>query len=121
MKALRQFLTFDIDRFLCDKTLVVVSISDLIDYDSTKIVGTKVECAIIKDDTPYILGKDGQAITNLYEKLVIKIRYPHTVDVTVGTEVTPINATATVYGDYSNKLSVTAEGLAVKHVNKDKG
>ena len=113
MKGLRQFMTFDLSRFLEGKTLVATAINDLTDYDSGAIVGKKVECAIVRDDTAYTPGKDGAVVNNLYEKIVIKVKLPHTVDVTIGTEVTPINATAVGYGDYQNKLSITADGLKI--------
>lgn len=122
MKGLRQFLVFDCVRFFQDKSLVVVTISDLTDYDSSATIGKRVECAIIRDDTAYSPGKDGKTPTNLYEKIIIKIKYPNTVNVSVGDEVTLVNPVGTVYGDYSNKLSISAEGVeAIKHANKDKG
>lgn len=122
MKGLCQFLVFDMNRFLSGKTLVAVSVSDLVDYDSGKVIGAKVECAIIKDDTPYASNKDGSTINNLFEKMSVKIKYPNTVNVSVGDEVTLVNPVGTVYGDYSNKLSISAEGVeAIKHANKDKG
>lgn len=113
MKGLRQFMTFDLSRFLEGKTLVATAINDLTDYDSGAIVGKKVECAIVRDDTAYTPGKDGAVVNNLYEKIVIKVKLPHTVDVAIGTEVVPANATAVVYGDYQNKLSITADGLKI--------
>lgn len=68
-------------------------------------------------------GKDGAVGSNVYEKVSVKVKYPHTVSVTPGDEVTLINAVATVYGDYQNQLSITAEGVEAKHAsaNKDKG
>ena len=56
MKGLRQFMTFDLSRFLEGKTLVATAINDLTDYDSGAIVGKKVECAIVRDDTAYTPG-----------------------------------------------------------------
>ena len=66
MKGLRQFMTFDLSRFLEGKTLVATAINDLTDYDSGAIVGKKVECAIVRDDTAYTPGKDGAVVNNLY-------------------------------------------------------
>lgn len=124
MKYLRQFIHFDLASFLADKTLTVVGISDLMDHDTKAIIGKRVTCAIIRDDTAYHPGKDGPAISagNLYEKLSVKVKYPNTVSVTPGDEVTLINAVATVYGDFQNQLSIVSEGLEViKRPNKDKG
>lgn len=120
MKGLSQFLSFDLSRFLVGKTLVVVSISDLSEYGSDSVIGTKVECAIVRDDTVYAPGKDGAKVSNLYEKVNIKIKYPHTVSAEVGAVVVPVNAIATVYGEFRNKLSITADGLEVQAVQKGK-
>lgn len=125
MKYLRQFTHFDLASFLADKTLTVVGISDLMDHDTKAIIGKRVTCAITRDDTAYLPGKDGSAppVSNIYEKLAIKVRYPNTVSASIGDEVTLTNATATVYGDFQNQLSITAEGVEAKHAsaNKDKG
>ncbi len=123
MKHLRQFVNFDITAFLSAKTLVVVSVSDLTDHETRTIIGKRVTCAITRDDTVYLPSKDGSApASNIYEKLVIKVKYPYTVSVSPGDEVTLTNAVATVYGDYQNQLSITAEGLEViKYTAKDKG
>lgn len=124
MKYLRQFLHFDLSAFLVAKTLTVISISDLLDHETKAPIGKRVTCAITRDDTVYAPGKDGAVGSNVYEKVSVKVKYPHTVSVTPGDEVTLINATATVYGDFQNQLSIIAEGLeVVKHTNanKDKG
>lgn len=111
MKGLKQFQYFDLERFLIGKTLVVVSIRDLTEYNSDAVIGKKVECAIVRDETDYAHGKDGEKVTNLYEKLLVKVKYPHTVNAAIGDEVVLMNATATVYGEYANKLSILAEGV----------
>lgn len=112
MKALYQFEHFDLNGFLAGKSLAITAINDLTDYNSGTPIGKKVECAIVRDETKYAPSKDGGVVSNLYEKLIVKIKLPHTVaNVAIGDEVVPINATATVYGDYRNKLSITAEGL----------
>lgn len=120
MKGLHQFMCFDLGRFLEGKTLVVTSINDLTDYNSSTIIGKKIECAIIKDDTVYTPGKDGSMVSNLFEKVLVKVKLPHTVDVSIGTEVALVNATATVYGDYRNKLSITAERVVAAENQKEK-
>ena len=114
MKGLYQFERFDLGSFLAGKTIVVTSVNDLTDYNSGTIIGKKIECAIIKDDTAYMPSKDGSIVSNLYEKMLIKVKTPYTADVAIGTEVTLINATASVYGDYRNKLSIIAEGVVPK-------
>ena len=80
-------------------------------YTNTKAhLGTKVETVIAKDQTPY-KQKEGETVTNLYEKLVFKIKKD--VKVPVNSYIMPVNAVAVVYGDYRNNLSVTADDIRV--------
>lgn len=107
MKHLSQFIRFDLDSFLENKELLVLSVSDWVDFEDKTIKGTKITTVIISDDTDYN-GKDGN---NRFEKLVIKV--PKTIDVAVDSVIVPVNATARVYGDYNNQLSVVAEDIEV--------
>lgn len=118
MKNLKQFMPFNFNGFSAGKTFVVTGIKSLIDYNTKVIIGTKVECAITKDETVYEPDKNGNISTNLYEKLTVKVRLPNTVNVNVGDTVTFRNATANVYGDYSNLLSVEAEAIDVVKATK---
>lgn len=115
MKHLNEFLTFDIDGFLKDKALMTVSVKEWNDYDTKKHMGTKIEVVITKDNTPY-RQKSGEQTTNRFEKLTIKV----TKDVNVPLEsyVLPVNATATVYGEYRNMLSITADDIKVSQPKK---
>lgn len=107
MKHLNQFVHFDIDSFLENKELLVLSVSDWVDFEDKSVKGTKITTVIISDDTDYH-GKEGN---NRFEKLVIKV--PKAVDVAVDSVIVPVNATARVYGDYNNQLSVVAEDIEV--------
>lgn len=111
MKKLSYFLYFLIEDFLKGKRLMVIGQSEWKDYDSGKLLGTKVETVIIEDKTDY--GTLGKAL-NLYEKMTIKV--PKQIRVPVNSEITIINPEASVYGDYRNQLSVTAESVEI--VNK---
>ena len=71
-------------------------------------MGTKVELTITKDDTPY-KTKDGESVSNLYNKLIVKV--PGKVDLKIGTEVEIEGGEATVYGEYRNQLSVKAASV----------
>lgn len=114
MKNLYQFLMFNLVAFLSGKTLLVTGISPLCDRASGEVIGTRVECVITRDDTAYRPPKSGSTTsTNLYEKVYIKIKLPNTVSVNVGDVVEVVNGTATVYGDYNNNLSITADSLVV--------
>lgn len=111
LKGLHNFNRFEIDRFLKDKRLNVTGCSLWKDYDSGQILGTKVEVVIVEDNTPYKPKKDGTPVSNLYEKLTFKV--DKKVDVRIGEEVVPVNAVATVYGDYQNMLSIKASDIKV--------
>lgn len=115
MKHLNQFLAFDIDGFLKDKALMTVSVKDWNDYETKKHMGTKIEVVITRDDTPY-RQKAGEQTTNRFEKMTIKV----TKDVQVPLEsyVMPVHATATVYGEYRNMLSITADDIKVLQTKK---
>ncbi len=58
MKGLNQFGYFDFDRFSEGKQYLVTGQSKYIDYESKKHLGTKVDCVIASDKTPYVF-KDG--------------------------------------------------------------
>ena len=68
MKKLRQFLQFDLRRFLEGKTLVAIAATPW-KGEKGEILGGRVETAIIKDSTDY--GVPG--VTNIYEKIIVKI------------------------------------------------
>ena len=110
MKFLNQFTKFDLQGFLADKQLMVTGTSEWVDFDSKAHRGTKIEVAIVSDRTKY-KQRDGQQETNRFEKLAIKVSK----DVTVPLEsiITLVNGTASVYGDYRNQLSVTADDVKI--------
>ncbi len=109
MKKLRQFLRFDFEGFAKDKDFVVTGIGPWADFDTKEHLGTKVEVVIAKDKTPYQL-KDGEVVTNAYEKLTFKVAKDG-VTFPAGTHVVPVGVNATVYGDYMNKLSVKCQDV----------
>lgn len=111
MKCLRFFLKFLFELFAQGKVFTVTGISDWVDYDTKQILGTKVEVTITEDNTAYPPGKNGQPISNLYEKMYWKV--PKKVTFPIGTIVVPVNAEATVYGEYQNQLSVRVGDIKV--------
>lgn len=115
LKKLMQFLKFDFEEFSKGKVYQVNGISEWVDYTTKAHMGTKVEAVIVRDDTQY-KQKDGETVTNRYEKLNFKVRKD--VNVPVNAYIMPVNAAATVYGDYRNQLSVTAEDIRVLTPNK---
>ena len=84
LKCLGQYNRFDLAGFLADKTLAFTGASVWKDYATQQVMGTKAELTITKDDTPYKV-KDGESVTNLYNKLTVKV--PGKVDLQIGAEV----------------------------------
>ena len=82
------------------------------DYDTKALLGTKVETVITVDNTPYQPGADGTVQTNLFEKVTFKVA-KNDVNVKVGDFVKPVNAVATIYGEFQNQLSVKADDVVV--------
>lgn len=120
MKKLAQFLRFDFNAFSKGKAYQVTSTSEWVDYETKKHEGTKVEVAITKDNTQY-KQNEGENVSNLFEKLTFKVRKD--VNPPKGTYVVPVNPVATVYGEYRNQLSVTADDIQIltpsKPINKE--
>lgn len=120
MKYLSQFQRFDIDGFLKDKSLMTTAVKEWFEYDekgkkTDKCLGTMVEAVITNDATPYN-QKDGEQATNRFEKITFKI--PKKISVPLNVYVTPVNAKGKIYGDYRNKLSVTADDIKVLQPKK---
>lgn len=110
MKKLSQFLIFDMDAFSNGKLYQVTGVREWVDYNTKVHMGVKIDTIIAKDSTPY-KQKDGEIVTNQYEKLTIKCKKD--VKVPLNAYVMPINAVGVVYGDYRNQLSVTADDIRI--------
>lgn len=114
MKLLHQFRQFDSQKFLKDKVLEVTQITNWVDYNTKEVLGDKVEVVILVDNTPYTPTKNGETVTNKFEKLNVKV--PNADNIKAGDQVTLINPVGSVYGEYQNQLSLKADGLKI---NKD--
>lgn len=109
MKHLRDFNTFDSNAFFKDKLLVARECSDWQDEVTGIHQGTKVVVAIDKDNTVYQI-KDGEKfIDNEYEKITVKVK--NDVKFAKNTPVILVNAVAKIWGDFGDKLSVTADDM----------
>ena len=113
MFGLAQYLRFDCTAFLTDKVLSVTTCGPLQDYETKQVTGTKVVVVITKDGTPYKPKADGTVVSNLYEKITVKLPGKMGLTVPIGSVVELINATGTVYGEYRNQLSITADDIKV--------
>lgn len=118
LRHLREYERFDLEGFIKLLELMVTNISVWEDYTTKARLGTKVEVVITKDDTPYQPGADGSVQTNLFEKLVFKVR-KNDMSIKVGDIVVPKGAEAMVYGEYRNQLSITADDVVVVDAKTD--
>ena len=111
MRMLKQFTNFDLEGFLKDKVLLVTDCAPLKDYDNDeKVIGTKIEVTIFQDKTEYP-QVNGRTISNRFEKFNIKVH--KSIDISLNSVVVPVNGKGTVYGDFKNQLSVTADDVKV--------
>lgn len=124
IKNIYQFKRFDWDAFAKDKLFRCIGIAQWSEYKTKEVLGTKVQVAIVKDDTPYKPFKDGSpAPNNLFEKIDFKIpKSKKDVQVKVGDMVIPVNAVATVYtlkdSTKENQLSIKADDVKVLQPKK---
>ncbi len=93
MKKLNMFTYFDFNDFAKGKGFISTGIQPLKDFDSGKVIGTKVEAVIAQDNTSYG-NNEGEVVSNLYEKLTFKV--PTHIDIPMNVEIRPVNAKATV-------------------------
>lgn len=110
MKKLNQFTYFALEEFSKGKRFMSIGQQEWKDFKTGNILGTKVETVIVQDKTDYGV-QDGEVVSNLYEKLTIKV--PKKISVPMNVEIKMVNAVATVYGDFRNQLSVVADNIEV--------
>lgn len=110
MKYLNQFLKFDSSAFFARKILVANACTKWIANDTKAVLGTKVAVVVARDETEY-KKKDGEDASNLYEKFNVKI--PKSISVPIGAKVELVNPVGTIWGDYRNQLSVTADDIKI--------
>lgn len=112
MRHLNPFLRFDLPAFLSGKELTAIGSRPWVDPATGVVLGTKVDAAITKDNTEYPAPKDGMLpLTNIYEKLTIKI--PKDITIPAGAVIAIVDGVGTVYGDYRNQLSIKAADVKV--------
>ena len=111
LKKLSRFQYFDIEGFLEKKKLMTIGVQEWKDFDTQKVLGTKIEVVITVDKTDYGTT-GGEIVSNLYEKLTIKIPAKLS-NVPMNAEVRLIEPEAVVYGEYRNALSITADNIEI--------
>lgn len=110
LKKLNQFNYFDAEGFFGKLKLVTVGKSTWKDFDTGEIKGSKIELVVAGDRHKY-RTTDGDVVNNMYEKISVKVAKE--IDIPMNVEVILVNPEATIYGDYRNQLSVTAEDIQV--------
>ena len=110
MKGLGSFVSFNWAGFAAGKTFQVVGCAPWVDFETKAKLGSKVEVVITKDDTPYPV-KDGKVISNIFER--IQFKAPKEIALPVGAIVEPVDAVATVYGHFRNKLSIKVDDVRI--------
>lgn len=117
MRGLNQFLLFDFPRFADGKVFQVVSVRPWKEFESKKVLGTAVDCVIAVDNTVYPRSTPDKPITNRFERITFKVA--KSLQIPQDSYVIPINAKATVYGEYHNLLSVQAQDIQIANGNKN--
>jgi Ni,Fe-hydrogenase maturation factor len=109
MKKLNAFSRFDAEAFFADKKLQLLTVNEWTDYDTHAHMGLKADVVIIVDHTEYPT-KPGEQVTNKFEKLTVKVK-KDVLSVQPNDIVRLVNPVCTIYGDYRNQLSITADDL----------
>lgn len=117
MKKLSKFLKFDCQAFLNGKVLMVVGTAPWTDYDTKEVCGTTVEAVISKDETDYEL-KPGEQVSNLYEKVKIKVG-KNDLKIPIRARIELVNPVGTVYGDFRNQLSLRCDDVRIIQMPKE--
>ena len=112
MQGLYGFMGFDLKSFLNGKVLQVVSCGPLTDYQTKEVIGTRVGAVITEDNTAYRPTKSGAQVSNLYERLNIKVRGKD-LSIAPGNVVELVNAVGVVYGERNNQLSISADDVRI--------
>lgn len=93
-------------------TMQTTDVRPLMDPNNKNVrVGTRLELAIIKDDVNYPPRADGRTVTNLFEKINVKVMKD--IDIPVGSIVELVNPRGKLYGDFCGQLSTTADDVKV--------
>lgn len=112
MKGLKAFLVFDWNAFAEGKEFKVTNCSEWSDYNTKKVMGTKVEVVISKDETDYPL-KDGETKSNLFERLTFKVTKK--IRIPANSKVKPVNPEVKAYGkDYQGNFTNYVNKLAIQ-------
>lgn len=110
MKKLSKFLSFNWEAFAKEKTFMATECKPWLDHETNKLQGTKVGFIIIEDKTDYDVP-EGETVSNVWEKGVIKIRKE--IDIPEKSIIQPKGVVASVYGEFRNQLSIEAKDINI--------
>lgn len=108
MKKLSLFTKMMIDEFLEGKQLMAMKSEEAIDFNTKEVIGAKYTILIWKDECPYY---DQADISNAGETFSVKIIgvKPKIINQPIPVEL--IEPSGVIFGDFRNKLSVTAKDI----------
>ena len=105
-KKLNEFQHFEAERFLKDKTLLVMQ-SEILRNQAQEEIGAKYTVVVFEDHTKY---KD-EKTTNVGDRYTVKIEGKEPIDINLPSEVNFINPVGKVWGDFNHNLSLSASDI----------
>ena len=106
-KGLSHFESFDAIRYFKNKTLMLMNSEELTDFATKEVLGAKYTVIVWADETEY--AKDD--ITNRGDTFSVKVEGKQPKKFSEPIEISLINPSVKVYGEFRNQLSVTAEDI----------
>lgn len=126
MKKLNLFNKFDYESFVKDKAILAIASEEKYEYVdgkvSDKFAHTVYKCIIAKDDTEYINPHTNEKldVTNQGEPINIKIN-GRAKTFKPMSKFELVNPRATIWGEFQNNLSVTADDIKFPQESQSKG
>lgn len=117
LKRLNNFQLFEADKFLEKLDLMGLKCELWSDYESKQIKGIKITATVWSDSHDY--GND--SVSNVGEQLVIKVLDSNAVLLDFKTPhfIEAINPKGTIYGEFSNQLSLVADQVVIMEDDND--
>ena len=109
LKKLSHLLSFDNQEFFSKKSYLLFGSEKWVDYESNKVMGVKFKVVVYQDNTDY----GDLSISNAGETLTVKVEGARDGYQGAPVPVRLINPRGTIYGDYRNQLSVTADAVEI--------
>lgn len=114
-KGLREFESFDANGFLKDKVLRLMKSEVLQEFSTNKILGSQYTIIVEEDNTKY--QKDD--ISNTGDSYVVKVLDKEPIKITSPVFVRLIEPEIKLFGDFRNKLALSAKDIQIIQRNKN--